>query len=321
LVAVRADNVSKATVVGDLAFSPDARYVAASGIFEPIIWVWSVATGEPVVSISTGIGTGETSRISPLLSFDASGDSLWVFCDGRVARICTKQWQITQSRDLSYKGLPRQVFAMSAGSAVMAIYWDDDVVILRDGKGRLGALERPKVKCVISALRFHPHDDILVAVGASLLLWDVKSRKLITQQVLPYGMAATDVSFGPDGQSLYVALEEGGIAQVSKTGADIRLIAKPVVSSARDMATFVDVHPKAPICATSGEETRRVSLVDVGTGAVLQTVAGFLSSHYELNSFHWLRARFSADGRWMALNAGTEDAQGAVTLYAVTQSR
>jgi WD40 repeat protein len=321
LFAVRGDNVSAAAVVTDVAFSPDSRYVAASGVFENIIWVWSVASGELVVSISAGIGKDGTARISPRISFSDNGDSLWAFCDGIISRICTKKWQVTQSRSLSYKGYPRELFAMTAGSAVLAVYWDDDVLILRDGKGRLAALERPEIRCVVNSLRFHPREEILAAVGPSLLLWDVKKRKLVAQMVLPNGKAATDIAFGKDGKSFYLALEEGGIAQVHNTGKGLRVHPNLVLPSNREMGTFIDIHPKFPICATAGEQDRMISLVDVRTGAVLQTVAGFQLSHYELNPFHWLRARFSQDGKWMVVNAGTVTGRGAVTLYSVTQSQ
>jgi WD40 repeat protein len=190
--------------IGSLAFSPDARLVAASYLGEGTR-LFDVKTGKVIATLA---GAGE-------LQFVAKGKTLLVYTDEEMSlwnvathtRIAKMERQRSGGPGLTFGSTPAiRGLAASPDGKVVAIRVEDRVDLVSAERGTpLGKLETGCKGNQSGALAFSADSRFLACAGAgvgSVAVWDIHSRKKVFEgpQDIPGSYGEIEgVAISPDG--------------------------------------------------------------------------------------------------------------------------
>lgn len=193
------------TAITDLAFRGDGSVLASSGATDGYVYLWNVADGEPRLLIPEATGKGTVERIAwvPNSPWLLACGVVWLSEGPTDGQICA--WDID---------LPGRVFALGSVATRLTVRPDGQQFATTDGSGMVslwnlptGRLER-ELDCesgAVVALAYSPDGRLLAAAcdDGSIRLWDVLSLALVKRFELD--LSPADLSFAPDGRTLYVA--------------------------------------------------------------------------------------------------------------------
>jgi WD40 repeat protein len=278
-----------------MAFSPDGRHIATGGA-DTAIKIWDSATGRVLRTLGGHAGGVKAVAFSPDGQRLASGGN-----DGRI-----KLWELATGNEVDVLTGQANALAFSRDGRWLALGGADFKVRLWNLATRESQQFDGHYRLVL-ALAFSPDGNYLASGGAdsTINLWDLTkkgSKKKDEKQIEPIPLAGhtgwvRSLAFSPDGKTLVSCGSDKTVRlwKIPKGKLDrtIRRQSAPLLTAA-----FIAGGAEAIVCG----EDRTIERFDVATGALLQTIPGRASADANLNKYE--TAVFSADGRWLAANAG-----------------
>jgi WD40 repeat protein/transcriptional regulator with XRE-family HTH domain len=278
-----------------LAFSPDGRLLAVSGV--TTIVIWDAASGEKVLalqgksvgaSVGYNLGTGQ-------ISFSPDGARLAVAnMDGY-----SKVWDLASGAELLALpplDLPAKAIAYSPDGRWLATAGDEGIVTQWDAAdGR--ELRRLELSGIIHAVAFSRDSSQLAAASedGNATIWDASSGQQLLS--LPPAAGMYDLAFLAGGR-LATAGQDGVTRVYNGDTGQLELS----LTSGASTVIGVAGSPDGSLIATSSYDGR-VRLWDAGPGHELLTLSGH-------QAIVW-NVAYSPDGQWMA-SAGVD---GVVNIW------
>jgi len=296
--------------VGELAFSPNGRYLASAGPFT--LRMWDLDTGESTLLF--GSGRGGEGWLPSGISFSPNGERLAAFVANATNQ--TEEWKILTwdpetrneqenfAEHVSHKaGLtPRQLVFSPDGSLLTIDAHDPSGVMLVNAKSRNVAATLPSINA--HSYAFSP-DGKLLAVGSTgrkwFEIWDIQQQALL-RRIEP---AVVDrIAFSPDGKQLVTCMPHLGLGLWDvKTGKPVR----PHVTAAKNWPKVrpgqvrrhvsAAISSDAKIVAVPDYYRHTIRLFDVERGVRLATIR----THQ-----HPISLVFSEDIKTLAVGTITE---------------
>jgi WD40 repeat protein len=315
LVGYRNESAYMSNQVGQVAYSPDGRWLAASGLSEEdwtgTVTVWEIGTGKPV---------GEDLRLERSitdLTFSPGGD--WLAVTSRGSDLLAV-WDVTdrprQDRVITTTFEAPSRIAFKPDGSLLAVSHSDEALTLLDT-----TTWQPTDEPLTAGMgagggaAFSPDGAYVATTDTGgvtdrdnrIVIWDVARGKLLHELQSGTPWAVTQIAFGPQGHRLASGAHDGTVMLW-----DLDAL-HPVTSSLNDedsSALAVAYRPDGGVLA-SGEGSS-VRLWDAATGAAL--------AEFEVSQTGGVTSlAFSPDGN--TLIAGTFDWGGNVALIDVVAGR
>jgi WD40 repeat protein len=274
----------------DVAFSPDGRWLATTGISEAR--VWDSRSGSLRTTLVGHTGDVFTVAFSPDGKRIATGSSdatarVWDAASGRQLLVLAGHTQRVTGVQFSPDG-SRLLTASREGTARV---WDVSPAGARD------ALTLPAHGGGAFTLSYSPDGSRLLTGGIGdppALLWDGSTGRRL--RVLAAPADVSDARFSPDGRRIVLAPQEGGVAPVvdAATGR--------VILELRPGADFVPStawSPDGRAIAFAVDDT--AAMLDAETGELIRTFVHTVGNPF----FAWVgRVAFTPDGSRLVTAAG-----------------
>ena len=210
------DNSESVSITG-LAFSPDGRWLGASGLTSFLL-LWDVETHEWIGNRLVDPSAEELpiSVFEPTWSVAFSPDSQRMATGGDEGDV--RIWDVASVTQL--QSLDREDFSVISalafspdGHTLAAGNWNQEIALWDLDTGRLVGQPLAGHSGSIVNMDFHPTGSLLASTGqdGNALLWDVATGQLLGPPLNPPEIFVYDVDFSPDGR--WLAL--GSIDQLS----------------------------------------------------------------------------------------------------------